>query len=690
MSSLAFLQPWFLLGLLAVGIPIAIHLLNRHRAVRIRFAAMEFLLRSQRKVARRLQIKQLLLLLLRCLLFFLVAMAFAKPFLRRSQGANPTKPRAIVVIMDDSMSMQARTSKDSSPLFGKAQKLADAFLKNLRGEDRVALLHGSSGELSPNREQKELTFDKAGIRRRLRRWKVTYRTTDLNYAIRRAGTLLRTIKGLQPEIVIFSDMAQHAFEQSKLKAVGLPPIKLFSIRPKGKVQNLSIFNVKITPEQLATTDAYRFSITIRNFGDKAVSDLAVTLFLNGQQRTRGFVSVAPRGVAQKSFVLRLNSAGVHRGEVRIGKDDLLADNSYFFALKARKRPRVLLVNGDPRQVSYLDELFYLERALRGVTSPFVLKTCSADSLCPDPQAFQVVLLANVGQRPGSWWKSLESFVKKGGGLFIAMGDQVTAAKYNRWLPSLLPRKLRHVSLAAQNPDGTGIALQRFFGELQGGHPIFRTLFRSGFNFQSGRISKLMLVEPRKAQQQGRVLWRFSHGPPALLERKVGKGRVLMLTTTLDRDWTDLPIRSFFLPWMQSSLTYLAGGGRFQQARSLGIAQKSTLTLKGNMPLRVNEPGKKYRLLRRGAQGYLFDGGEVPGLYSLSRRGVMLKKLPLVVNVDPSESDLTPLANQNLKNIGTVSSQTSSFLLRQSERLWPLLFLGLLLVFGLESLVMRFL
>jgi hypothetical protein len=68
----------------------------------------------------------------------------------------------------------------------------------------------------------------------------------------------------------------------------------------------------------------------------------------------------------------------------------------------------------------------------------------------------------------------------------------------------------------------------------------------------------------------------------------------------------------------------------------------------------------------------------------------LKKLPLVVNVDPSESDLTPLANQNLKSIGTVSSQTSSFLLRQSERLWPLLFLGLLLVFGLESLVMRFL
>ena len=64
-----FLNPWSMLaGVLLVAVPVFIHLINRVRYKRVRWAAMEFLLKAQKRVRRKLLIQQLLLLLLRCLL----------------------------------------------------------------------------------------------------------------------------------------------------------------------------------------------------------------------------------------------------------------------------------------------------------------------------------------------------------------------------------------------------------------------------------------------------------------------------------------------------------------------------------------------------------------------------------------------------------------------------------------------
>lgn len=693
MGNLAFLQPTFLAAFAAIAIPIIIHLIYRRKAIRWRFAAFEFLLRSQRRVARRLQIKQLILLLLRCLLYALVAFAFAKPFFQRAQGASPTQPKAIVVVVDDSMSMRYR-EKGKQTLFALAKEKATAMIKQLAGGDRVALLRGSRMLRVAPHEQKELTLDKNSAIQKLSKWKPSFRSTDLPTALRRAAVALQNVKGYQPQIAVFSDFARHAFDGSDTpKLPPLPPVKLFPVQAK-EPSNRAIVQLEMRPAAFAGADAYRLTVTVRNYGKKAIRELPIKLRLNAQDRVRGFIKkLNPESTALKNFIVRLRRAGFYKGYVEIGKDGLHTDNRRYFALRARQRPKVLLINGDPRTIPYLDELFYLERALRDPRAPFSLKVVHASSRLPDPTGFQAIYLCNVGEVSMSWRSKLLNYVRNGGGLFISMGDQINPARYNRLFGPLLPRYLRGVALAAQRPDGTGIALQRNFGKLKGDHPIFRRLYREGFLFQSARIVRLMLVEPRRAKQEGKILWNYSHGPPALLERKFGKGRVLLYTTTMDRDWTNASIRPFFLPWIHQVTAYLSGGSRFLKAESLLVDQNARiLQVPGEGPIQAIAPRGNAIWIRPAQKGYIFPGAPTPGLYRLERNGKRLSMLPQTVNVDPRETDPTPLSAKQLASIGSVAKTRSlgAVLNQQSESFWPMLFFLLIFVFAAEAFVLRYL
>ncbi len=692
MTSLSFVHSAYLFALLAVAVPIIIHLINRKKAIHWPFAAMEFLLRSHLRVERRLKIKQFLLLLLRMLIVAAIAFGFAKPFLKKAQGNAPSMPKAIVFILDDSFSMQYRSAPHALTLFEEARRKLKKILSHLRGEDLVALLHGSLSEKTLPFEQTELTFDKRALRRKVDRWKPSFRKTDLREAIDRASLILAKKKGFQQKIIILSDFARHTFSSNARSLLALPSVELIPIRPSGgpeNVQNVAITNIVVQPAPFIESDAYRFTVFVKNFGNRARRHLLLKLHLNGRVKAQGFISLKARAALQKQFVIRLRLAGLYSGFAEIERDPLEGDNRFFFTLKARRRPKVLLVNGDPRTIPYLDELFYLERALQDLAAPFSVKTQLASAHLPEPSAFDVIFLANVARLPKRWLFKLKRFVKEGGGLFISVGNQVNPFYYNRHFADLLPRHLRHKAVAAQRPDGTGVVIQRYFGEIQGSHPIFRTLARDGIIFQTARVSKLMLVQTRQKSEQGTLLWRYSHGPPALLERVVGKGKVLLLTTTIDRDWTDLPIRSFFQPWIQRSIAYLAGGSYFSVGKILYIDQKVTMKFQENLSIKVKGPHGGNFWLRASGSSYLFSGGAGPGLYRFFQDGKPLKLLPLAVNVDPEESDVLPLSLKRLKKIGKLANSAQAAL-ETSSRMWPMVFFLLFLFFFLETAILHFL
>ena len=699
MGTLSFLQPAFLFGALAIAIPILIHLISRRRAIRWPFAAMEFLLRSHRKVARRLKIKQFLLLLLRCLLIAGLAFAFAKPFLQRAQGSTPAQPAAYVIILDDSMSMRYQESPKGASLFSAARQQIERWIqRNLRAEDRIALLRAtqrpqSDGLPDEQPEQIELTFEKAAILDKLRRWKPSYARSDLPAAILRAQGILQKQQTLRPHILLFSDLAQHnqvAFPKSLDQSIAL---RFFPIRPAKAPTNAAVLEIQIEPAPYAGLDAYQFTVFVRNLSPTPLVDLPLTLHLNETDRSKGFLSIPPWQIAQKRFVLQLPKAGIYAGYAAIRPDGLDADDRYYFAIRTRKRPAILVVNGDSRPINYLDEVFYLQTALRDEQLAFQVDLRSIAASLPPPSRYDVVILANVEKIPFAWKEQLTAFVKGGGGLLLTMGEQIRPDDYNQIFAELLPRPLRSVALAAQRPDGTGFALQRSFGDVHASHPIFRAMYKDGVVFQSARASKLMLVETQAQKDDpSEILWRLDNGLPILLERKIAKGRVMLLTTSIDRDWTDLPIRPFFQPWIQRLVTYLAGGARFHRAPSLLINERHNLRPPENSTsLQLLPPQSTAKIsLRPHEQGFLFDHATKPGIYRFERDGKPLDLLPLCVNTDSLESDLRPLPDATLQQSGEIQRSTAGSLFQQSERLWPFILLLLILFFFSEALVLRFL
>ena len=130
---MGFINPIFLLGLLGVAIPVLIHMMGKRRAPVYKFSAIEFILRSQKKVAARVKLEQLLLLALRVAIIALIASALARPVLKAGPVLGPDTPSSNVIIVDNSYSMGY--SVDGKSFFDTAREWARRFAASLSPSD---------------------------------------------------------------------------------------------------------------------------------------------------------------------------------------------------------------------------------------------------------------------------------------------------------------------------------------------------------------------------------------------------------------------------------------------------------------------------------------------------------------------------------------------------------------------------
>src|SRR6202171_1844767 len=179
MDRLPFAPPAYLWGLLAIALPILVHLFNQRRPRPLAFGAIEFVLRSQRQKARRLRLPQILLLALRCLLIAAVARALARPSLkpRGVEAAQTSGPQATALVLDASLSMRYRIG--SRTLFEKARAEALAALDRLGPDEpaAVGLCAGPAGFAAGGMGAP--SFDRLAARRLLQSAQPTYLASDL-------------------------------------------------------------------------------------------------------------------------------------------------------------------------------------------------------------------------------------------------------------------------------------------------------------------------------------------------------------------------------------------------------------------------------------------------------------------------------------------------------------------------------
>lgn len=551
------------LGVLVAG-PLLAHLTRRRPVVRVPFGAMMLLERVLRKQRRRRRVQDPWVLLLRVLSILCVVAAVAQPELRSPGVADETEDRGpVVVVLDDSLSMDLTAGTlelgGRQTVFSRARGLAVDFVRKLPdGTPVAAVVAGAPAR----RLVAELTTDHGSVAAALQESRQSERSTDLAGALSLAR---RILDGSGGRVVVFTDEAGPSAvpaARSELELLGQQDI---SLEPR-VVTAAEVGNVVVVSAAYGDgLEGGSVRVQLVNYGPRDVELPMVVTLPDGTEIT-AFAEVPAGGVAEEQVTVpRVTEGGV--GTVRIDDPWLPLDDTFPFQLPRVGASRVLVVDGDPGPTPTASEVYFLERALApwgamGSLTGGVLPQVTAAGGLPDldPEVHRVVFLANVSD-PAPLAASLTAFVQAGGGLVVALGDNVTADGYNPALSGLLPASLRRVRpLVNPGEDGVPTALPDTSTEL------FAPFARGGRGgFSAVRWRQLFTVEPYEDVEGERTTWmRTSSGIPLLIERKVGNGRVMLFTGSVDLAWGDFPLQSVFMPWVQRLVGYLggatAGGG----------------------------------------------------------------------------------------------------------------------------------
>jgi hypothetical protein len=413
-----------------------------------------------------------------------------------------------------------------------------------------------------------------------------------------------------------------------------------------------------------------------------VDDAELQLELDGRVVETVRVRVEPQTSASAVFQpVTLHPAGI-RAVVRVAADALAADNSFHFVLTESRPVPVLLAGSGPRGA---DDT-YLRRALAIGQSPrFEVTTATADTLSDDALGGARVVIVNDAPLGDAAVARLTAFAERGGGVLVVAGGRA-AWPQGGTMPGTLGAPV----------DRSRGAVGRLSG-VEYGHAVFAP-FRAP---RSGDFSSVLVYGYRRLvpAPDARVLARYDDGQPALVERSVGTGRMLVWTSGFDLAWNDVALKPVFLPFVHQMVRTL--GAFADRPASLTVGQVAALERRADgSAVRVAIEPSGRRVPLDPARGDALELSS-PGFYEVRGAGAdPAPEMVVAANVDLSESDLTSFDPATVaaavSGTGSADAAAASGLepprdevAEQSQRLWwYVLFAGMLLLIGETLLASR--
>ncbi len=343
---MSFLNPLMLLGALGIALPILAHLLNRFQVQSTDWAAMRFLNRSVRVRSRQIKLRDLLLLVLRCVALLLLVFALARP---SGSGASwiPGERRAgVVIAMDASFSMQE--GADGATRFDQALKRVDVIRSKMVPGDPITLvmIGGDHRVVLRNMAYDDARFDQA-----LQDLKPGSGVLDLANEPKRIARLVADMEAPQKEVYLITDAQSADWKQPSaqlreaLAELGAHA-DVFVLPVGGGDANLAVTDLELVAGVLRKGTTARYRATIRNCGSSAASNVSVQCRVDGVEIDRKQIPLIQAGASETvSLFVPFHNAGATRITAEISGDTLAADNVRRTVAVVRDRVSVLCVDG---------------------------------------------------------------------------------------------------------------------------------------------------------------------------------------------------------------------------------------------------------------------------------------------------------------------------------------------------------
>lgn len=616
---MVFLTPLFLIGLLAALIPIAIHLIRREKPPKIMFSTIRFLKKTSKKLVLFQHLQQILLLLLRSAVIALLVMAFARPLINQSVARLlDADPQSAVILLDLSMSMQYEEA------FDQAKQGALDILSTMTAGDEVALVGFSdSAQLV-----RELTTDLDSIRTAIDEIpEAGYGTTRFMPNLRLADQMLEESRFENRAVYLISDFQDVAMQSSE-EGWKLAPGVAFTGIDVGAEEssNLVLTDVRSPDRLMEDASEQQILARVRTTGTLYLDEGEVSLSINGQMVDRQPVNLGDRSEEVITFSTVFENEGTHVGEVRVAGDNFAVDNSYFFTVEVLPKIRVLVVNGESSENWFDDEGHWFGLAVSsGEESPFELDSIEPGELSEAAlRQSDVAVLLNVGNLLPAQAGAIAEYVESGGALLVAPGDRVEPGLFNQQFESIAPAVLENQDLNSE--DYLVIA------DFDRRHPILRPLDSDW----SARFEGHWRLIPNESAD---VLMQFDNTEPALVERTVGDGKVILFASAMDLEWNNLALQGLFLPFVHEILRHLVQPESNQ--RSFRIGDNFSLDPSGEANV-IDAQDADGNAIEFTNDGFVIQAG-TPGFISADIDG---EPAQFAINILPEESNFarTPIEN----------------------------------------------
>jgi hypothetical protein len=648
------LAPLFLIGLLGIGLPLWLHRFARDTRTKQPFASLMLLEPSEIQQSREHTLRYLLLLALRIALLALLVFAFAQPMLPWRTPPLEARDRTLhVIVLDTSLSM--REGERWTRAVAKALNLIDALRPADQGmlvtaDSRVRVVKGPVNQAAADELRTSLTAVQPGAAR-----------LDYGMLMTSAKSWLGTERPIT-QLHFVTDLQQSATPLQFADLESPEGVKLI-LEDIGDAGAVNQYVRSVAPSE---HDSNVLEVRV---GGRGTAARTVVLNLDGKEKGR-------KALDERVLFNDIDlGTGTHRVTVTLEPADSLPQDDQFFAVLEHREPRALVVGAN----SNGDDVSYFAAAVGALTNPrLAVERTGADALSQRALAdYSALVVSDVGVLSGASVATLQRYLEGGGSILMTLGPR--AAQRDRIPLSGHSRDTRSLKAQGdrQNADVAGRV-----AAVEESHPALR----DAQGWRSVRFFRYVPIEP---QPDDTVLIRFEDGHPLLIERHVGAGRLLVLTSPLDRDWSDLAIHPLFVRFIGEAARYLTAAAT---APNTLVGAVLPLGVNGRNGAQVFDPTGKRVLALSDTAGQTRRLAERLGFYEVRGGG---RSDWIAVNADPRESELVRMPDTSIAQwkrlqtparAATTVQEANADASPQLKAIWPwLLLLAVTLAF-VEPLV----
>lgn len=624
-----FLYPGFLFALLAVAIPIVIHLFNFRKFKKVYFSNVQLLKEVEQQNSSREQLKNLLILFSRILTIIFLVLAFAQPYLPLNNQKSKILTNNVSIYIDNSYSMEA-INKDGN-LLDEAKRNAKDLVKRFGINDRFQLLTNDF-EGKHQRLINEEEFLKA-----LDDVRISPAQRNLQQILNRQAGILSGAANQYSFII--SDFQNNILVDKKLQTN--PDIQYSFLKLKSTtLPNVAVDSVWVLSPAHQPGANEKLVVQLKNYSEENAENIPLKLTINNQQKGLSSISIPAGKISRDTLNFSGLKIGWQKGMVTIKDFPVTFDDTLSFSFKVAQNLPILSINGNDKE-GYIKALFAVDKYYK------LVENSENNINFNNFSDYSLIVLNGLKNPSTGLAQQLRTYLNTGGSVMLFPDLDADIQVYNSFLSALSLPVIQKLNTTATNIEKI---------DLQ--HPIFKTVFENiPKNLDLPSVKRYFSFAQRSGGNKENIM-QIAGGQTFFASYGIGNGKLYLSASGLNTADGNLALHPIFVPLMyrialnsgiESNLYYNSGVDNALISKKITLAKNQTLRLIANNFDAIPEI--------RQANGktviYVADQIKTPGFYSLKLADSLLAVYSF--NSGRSESDMHYLSKSQLESLAQKSN-----------------------------------